>query len=196
MIRKISSKEELEKKRVRNNKILVIVMGLILLLSSAGYFVSDFSTSRPNTLEYNGIEFKQTDYGTWKFTAYDKEFETIFNPLQTENISISIQKGLQDYNSKVLYYSGQPIEDLSQIATTEIVKNLANFITRVNPACLNENCSLTYPIKTCSDNILVFTRAANNRSTITSRDNCIFINYTQGQEEIVADAFLFKVLGI
>ena len=196
-IRKILSKEELERKSGRNKKIIVIVIGIILVLSTAGYLFTELTGTKTKPLVFNGIKFAKTEYGSWSFAYGGNNYETAFNPSDTANISGKITKRMSDYYGALLYLSAQPIEDFSQAASQEILRNIGSLISRSNPACLDENCSQDYPPKNCSgDNIIVFKESKTNSSSLSENNKCVILEYSPGEEEMVADAFLFRIMDI
>ena len=192
-LRKIITAEERDRKSKRNMTIISILLASILLLSTAGYFVFDFTNSNSGKIEYKGVEFTQTDYGTWSFNAYGVDFQTRYNPLETLNISVLTSKNFQAYNSQALYLSANPIEDISVVSYEEILRNFASMLSRYNLACFEESCGQDYPIKNCEDNMILF--KSSNNSRVYDVNGCVTIEYASGEELMVADAFLFKVLG-
>ena len=179
-----------------------VVLAVIMLLSTAGYFVMDFSSGKLASITYNNIEFQQTEFGSWKFVLQGYNFETRTNPEATQNISSKITKTISDYNGKSVYFSANPISDISSTGIQEIESNLNSFINRANFACLDESClnSTEYPLKNCTnDMIFVFKESTMNNSAITEKENCVFLEYDPNQplnEELVADALLFKIIGV
>jgi hypothetical protein len=201
MIRKIQTEEEKERIQKRNRTIISIVLAFIMLFSTAGYFAFDFADKTSvKEITYNNIKFKQTTYGTWSFTQSGYNFETRFLPQDLTNISISTTKLLSDYNSKVLYFSGESISDLSTSAMQELTTLMSPFIQRANYACLSDNCTQNYAIKNCSvDNIIIFKRSLTNTSRISEQEKCLTLEYNYnlaGEEEKVADAFFYKLIGV
>jgi len=206
-IRKIMSTEELEKKSQKNKVIMSVVLAVIMLFSTAGYFVFDFTSTNEagssSKIEYNGVEFSKTDYETWKFSYGGNSYETLYNPNETSNVSVEagFSKKISDYYGNVLYFSAEPIESLSAGGSQEILRNLENLISRTNYACLADdlNCTLEqdYPVKNCSvDNVIVFKAAEGNNSVISQNEKCAVITYALGDDEKAADAFLFGMMGI
>jgi hypothetical protein len=196
-IHKIITQEEKERRETKNKRIMGIILGIIMLFSTAGYFVFDFSSGKTNSLEYGQYKFKQNQNGYWTFSYANQEYQTLFTPFDTVNISRQMTRTLSEYYNIPLYISAQPIEDISASATQEILRNIQNSVDRVNYACLDENCSQNYPVKSClSDNILVFKQSTANSSSIKQDKRCVIIFYTASEEEKVADAFLFSLLGI
>jgi hypothetical protein len=196
MIRKIMSKEEIERKDKRNKTIMGIILAVIMLLSTAGYFVMDFSSQKANSVKYNNVEFKETD-GYWTFTLNGQSFSTLYNPLDTQNISVSVINTLYSYSNQPLYFSSKPIEEMPSYASQEILRNIGSFTLRNNYACLDENCSQDYAVKDCSnDNIIVYQESNDNQTKIYQENKCVTIAYAPGEAERASDAMLFKILGI
>jgi len=197
MIRKLMSKEEIEKKDHRNKVIMSVVLGVIMLFSTAGYFVMDFSGQKSSTVKYNNIQFKQNEYSLWDFVLNGQAYQTKFNPQDTQNISITILNNLASYSNQPIYFSGEPIEDISGLGMQEILKNIQTIVSRSNYACLSLDCSGNYAIKNCSnDNMIIFKTSSNNQTLITQEDKCVRITYAAGEAERAADAFLFKILQV
>jgi hypothetical protein len=197
MIRKILSKEEMEKKDHKNKVIMSVVLAVIMLFSTAGYFVMDFSSSKQNTITYNNVDFTKNDYGLWAFSLNGNTYQTIFNPQETENVSANIGATIYQYSNQPLYFSAEPIEDIPDYASQEIIQGIGNFIARVNYACLEDNCTRDYAIKNCSiDNVIIFKESEFNRTKITQEEKCVKIEYSAGEAERASDAFLFKILGV
>ena len=197
MIRKIMSREDIEKKEHKNRVIMSVVLAVIMLFSTAGYFVMDFTGQKTKTIDYNGIKFKQNQYTTWDFIINSQAYQTIFNPEETKNISVNINTTIYTYTNQPIYFSGIPIETLSGPGVQEIVKNIGGLTLRNNYACVEENCSQDYVIKNClNDNIIIFQISNNNQTKITQKDKCVDIIYAEGDSERASDAFLFKILGL
>ena len=79
MLRKIMSQEELDKKAQRNKMIIGIVLAIIMLFSTAGYFVMDFSSSKPQSIVFNNVKFTEGS-GGWDFNFNNNAYQTLFNP--------------------------------------------------------------------------------------------------------------------
>ena len=52
MIKKIVTADERKRKEKRNGIIIAVIIGTIMILSTAGYFVSDFSQQKTSKIEY------------------------------------------------------------------------------------------------------------------------------------------------
>lgn len=196
MLRRIMTKEEKEKRDQKNKTIISIVLAVIMLFSTAGYFVMDFSGQKSNSIKYNNIEFKKSDSGYWEFKSSGQIFSTLYNPLETQNISINIVSNIHSYTNQPLYFSAEPIETMPG-ANQEIIRNIGSLTLRNNYACLDDNCSQDYITKNCStDNIIIYQESKNNQTSIIQEEKCIKIIYKEGEAEEASDAFLFKILGI
>jgi len=196
-IRKIISEEERERVKKRNIRAMSIILAAIMLFSSLGYFANDLFTTKENSITYNGLKFIQTDYGTWTFLAGGKNFETKFNPEQTKTVSVILTKNLQSYYNQPLYFGVDSASEISSLGNAEVARNLQEFVTKSQLSCITANCSEDYPIKNCSANsVIIFKSSALNITRVSEENNCVVIQYAPGNEELVADAFLFKIFGI
>ena len=203
-IRKVTSEEERQKREKKNKIIMSLILAVIMLLSTAGYFVFDFAGSNGDssgTVNYGDTEFKQNEYGFWSFSYGGNDYATIYNPEELVNITVSgsTSKKISDYAGQPIYISGEPIEDISESAKQEILRNIGGFVSRANYACLESdlNCTREYVVKSCSsDNIIVFKKSQTNSSSVSQDGSCVIIDYALGEEEKAADAFLFKILNI
>lgn len=196
MIRRLMTEEERKKKSQRNRTIMSIILAIIMLFSTAGYFVMDFSSEKTSKVMHNSIEFKQNEYGSWDFSTGGKSFQTLYNPEQTANISANIASTIYTYSGQPLYFSGIPVEDIPAYAMQEIAGNIGSLTARVNYACLDDNCSRDYAVKNCSnDNVIVFKESEINMTKVTQSEKCVQIEYASGEAERASDAFLFRILG-
>jgi hypothetical protein len=197
MIRKIQTKKDLEKEENKKKIIMSVVLGVIMLLSTAGYFVNDMFSDKKISVKIENTEFKKADSGYWEFKTLSGNYLTLYNPLETKNVSVNFNLYLDYYNGKPLYFSSEPIEDLPVSAIQEILRNIGQLTLRNSYACLSNNCSADYPIKNCSaDNIIIYEESKNNVTSVTQEDKCVKIYYSEGKGELVSDAFLFKILGL
>ncbi len=200
-MRSIIDKRESAEKSKKNAVVIGLVLTLILLISSLGYsfLSSEDSGSTAKTQEFNGVEFQQSGYGTWLFSISGNSFETRYNPVDTENISVIITKTLQNYNGNPIYFGINSKEDISTSGNTEIMRNLQRIVARSNFACLSDSCEENYPVKSCaSDNIIIFEKEQETSgfSRIRDEEGCVRIYTSEEDAERAADAFLFKILGL
>jgi hypothetical protein len=193
-MKKLLTKEEQDKKKKRNQLILGLVLIGLMLFSTAGYALSDREDSSSNIkkINYNGIDFIKDSSDYWRFSLNGYDFITQYNPEETKEIKTLGSKLLADYNGKPLYFSGEAVP-----AFSEIERNIGRFALRTSMACLSENCSGDYPIKSCSeDNIIAIQITNDSLGDISQDTNCIFINSNELNQTKYADAVLFEILGI
>jgi hypothetical protein len=194
-MKKIASKEEKEKSESRKRRIIVIAVGVIMVLSTLGYSFMSFGRGgeqgRKTKSSYRGIDFNLGEYG-WNFEVQGLQFITQYLPEDTENISASIFINAQDYYGKPLYFSYESLQE----GVREIESNLNGIASRMQYACLYENCS-QYAIKNCtSDNIIIIQESKENETFISQEDNCVTISASLGEIARASDRFLYKILGI
>lgn len=193
------SEEERRKKEEKNKRILGLIIGIILILSTAGYaFMSfgDDNNGNSEKITYAGREFVQNSNGYWSFSYGNKDYETIYNPLMTQNVSVKINKDISSYSNSPLYFGINSQEDIANNGIYEIEKNLNGIYIKTQFSCIAENCTEDYSIKNCSNNVIIFRQIEENYSYITQDNNCIMIDYALGDEEKATDAFIFNILGI
>ncbi len=189
-MKKILTTEEKNKKSTRNKIIIGVVLAALMVLSVVGYsFFSNLEQDR-DKIEYNGVEFFLNDAGRWQFEIQGFGFSTSYNPLETENISVPILTNINNYAGKPLFFVGEGP------AKQEIAFNLQNFIPRMQNACLEEkDCEEDLPIKNCSESNVIILKEEESIG-ISIEDNCLFIASPYTEQTRVADAFLFKILGV
>lgn len=189
-MRKIISKKELDKKIRKKQFIAGAILILIMVLSTLGFA---FTNKNEDTerIEYKGIEFFK-DGGYWYFNINGQSFVTINNPKETEDINFFNYALIQNYANKPLYFSGEQGEHFF-----EIERNLNRYVLRIGNACLNnEKCIGDFPLKNCSDNVIVYKEAVNESEKIYQEENCVFIISGYQNQTKYADKFLFSILGI
>lgn len=188
------TKEEQEKKNKRNQFIIGIILILVMILSTAGYAITSGDKVENDKIKYNGIDFVQKD-GYWYFDKDGQQFATVYNPIETENISVSFfAPGWIDYSDKPLYFVGN-----FQEPNYEIKRNMYNLVLRIADACLiGENCTQDLPLKNClEDNVIIIQEPEKEEGeTIKKNEKCVFIRADIQNQTRYADAFLFKILGI
>lgn len=195
-MRQIISKDSQERKDRMNKVFLGVLLVIIMLLSTLGYaFFSSDNSNNDKIIEYKGIKFRPTDYGKYSFIFNGVGYETEFTPLDTLNISTSITKTIQNYYNQPLYFAYDNPDDISGLSINEIVLNIGNIITRWDEACLYENCTGDYSVKSCSENNIIIFKAG-NETKIREDLNCVYIYWNEEEQLKGADAFLFKIIGI
>ena len=194
-MRKILTKEEKEKKESRNKLIIGLVLVAIMVISTAGFAFFSAPQEKVSKINYNSIDFILGENNLWQFNIQNFEFLTSFNPKDTENISVPVFKTINNFYGKPLFFLGQGI------AREEITRNLAIFVLRIQDACIENYesmCEENAPIKNCSiDNVMIIKEPENKEDIkITQEENCIFIEASYDEQARVADALIFKILGI
>lgn len=185
-IRRILTREDIEKKDRRNKTIIGVVLAVIMLLSTAGYafFGNPNSENEGKKANYNGYEFlQQGDF--WMMQTAGKTF--YFSYLPNETRDFSVKKELVSYVGKPLYFIKNGAGE------QEIMRNLGNFAERIQLACMEEeNCTDNLPVKNCTSNMIVMREQEVNN--LAEEENCMFIISNESVRD--ADAFLYKLLGI
>lgn len=195
-MRRILTRESKERKERRGKIIIGLFLVAIMVLGTAGY--AFFSGSRENVekIKYNDIEFVLGENNLWGFEIQGSgqtfHFQTQYNPKETENISIPVFMTVNNYAGRTLFFVGKGT------AKQEIIQNLWNFISKPNDACLDgyeDICGEDVPIKNCSeDNIIIIEEG--EYIEVNQEDNCVFISSPPEEQARVADAFLFRILGV
>ena len=187
-MRRLETQGEKEKKEHRLKTVIGVILGLIMLLGTAGYAFMGFGRNSDDSgtkVTYNGLDFYSAgDY--WQLNTGQNVF--YFSYLPNETRSVILGKTVQDYSGKSLYF----IED--SVAAQEISRNLGAFADRMSFACFEGmNCSDdNLPVKNCSSNVIIIRES--NFSAITEEDNCVYIMSNDSVRD--ADAFMYRLFGI
>ena len=188
-MKKILTKEEIEQKEKRNKILLGVALIFLMVISTIGYALFSSEKNEISKINYNNFEFVFQKDGFWHTEISGYDFYFVHNPKETENITSFIALDLRDYINKPLYFS----HDSNKEGVDEIVRNLGRFVLRTQFVCLDD-CEEDFPIKNCSDNIILIRDA--NISLIKQEDNCVYILSNAGETLKASDAFIFKILGI
>jgi hypothetical protein len=190
-MRAIESKEDIAKRKRKNQIIISAILITVMLGSTFGYaFYQLGNKEESNKVEYKGYKFvNQNDYWTTTIGSYNFMFK--YNPSQVERIEIGGDelKYLNSYSGLPLYYFSE-----NAGAGVEINENLRNIVLRFQGACPDSNCTQDWPIKDCSSNFIIIKEA--NESKIYQNESCVFIEGPQGNLTQLADEFLFWTTGI
>lgn len=195
----MTSKYQEDKKRKRNILIMGSVLIFVMFFSILGFAFSTFSYSggkninsnNVNSVNYNGFEFtEQNDF--WILNQNNINFIFKNNPREVPRINSEL-KNLDNYNGEPLYIFSESIESESEIYT-----NLAQFVERIQNACLeNQECDENLPVKTCENNFIIIKEVLENETPgITQQNNCVFIKGKKEDLVKLSDEFLFKILGV
>ena len=199
-MRKIRSKEDIEKWQRIKQTIIGVVLIFVMLSSiiGFGFFSSGGEENNGNgqIIEYNGYEFSVNENRLWEIQIEDQTFLTNFHPSETEDIVVDFNLGISYIRGSPLYYVNG-----NEYAVNVILYNLGRYATR-NPQeiCLDgEECDGDLITKDCLSNVVVFKEPINDSSEtikIYKEENCIFIEATSAQQVRAADRLVFKLLGI
>ncbi|MGV8151662.1 MAG: hypothetical protein ACP5OG_01145 [Candidatus Nanoarchaeia archaeon] len=194
-MKRILSQEERNRKQKRNQLIIGIILVGIMIMGTVGYAFSDRTDNgiKKEKITYNEIEFVRGEL-YWTFSRYDYEFNTLYNPNETQGLDIKTTNFLQTYSNKPLYIVGNYREPISEISN-----NLAKFALKTQRACIDEeNCTEDLPIKNCiDDNIIYFKEVQVNESEkVYQKNNCVVIEASDQNRTLYTDAFLFGLLRI
>jgi len=186
-MRKIVSREYIEKKQSRDRMIIGLVLISLMILSTAGYAFYSSDKKDIEKINYNGFEFVRNN-GFWDLEVSGQKFSFQYLPNESFDIEINLQKSLADYTGKVLYFSEK------SLGSQEILMNIGRYVERAQLACFEESCEDDLPIKNCSDNFIIFRES--NFSKIVNENNCVYIISNFEDQVRSSDAFLYKILGI
>ena len=189
-MRKITSKEESEKKKNRNQLIVGLILIGVMVFGTLGYAFEgkENEESNSNKINYNGFEFvNQNDF--WVTKIGESEFIFKYNPEQVNKTEGKFNS-LGKYSQKPVYIYSE-----NEMASFEIARNMQPFVQRIQKACFEEeNCGDNLPIKTCEDNFIIIKEAEN--SSVKQEKNCVFIEGNKEDLIKLSDEFLFKIIGI
>jgi hypothetical protein len=192
-MRKISSQENIEKKKTRNRIISGSVLIIVMILSTLGFAFfsrSDNNSGNVQKIKYGEFEFKRESYGLWKTYVEGQEFATTYTPFETENMTISDEIDLQYLYGKEIYF----VID-NPAASGELISNLGRYIKRYQEACFQGiECNSNFVIKNCSDSVIFYNNSLN--INIYKRENCLFIEAPYEEQIGASDKVIFRVLGI
>lgn len=183
---RIKTKEEIERKKKRNQWIVGLILTLILVLSTAGFALFRGNNQTNRRVEYNGLKFTLVN-GLWAAEINGKIFYFQNLPQEVANVSVSGFYDLQTYSGKPLYFVN------NNLASGEVLNNLGSYILRYQDACIaGLNCSGDLPVKTCKDNLIIFV-TSDSETKVWKNENCVYIsgNFIKG-----VDAWLYKMLGV
>ena len=187
MLKKIKTKQDIEKINKRNQLIIGVVLIGLLLLSTVGYSVfSGDGSASGETAEENGIRFSKIN-GFWRAKINGLDFNFQYLPSEVSDVPVRVSFRLNDYSGATVYFVNP------NAASTEVLNNLNAYILRYQEACLEgSTCNKTdIPIKSCSEKMIIYQNR--NETAVSQVENCI---YLEGEEAKAADAFLYKILDI
>ena len=180
MIRRLQTKEELDRKKKRNNKILSLTMLSILLFSTIGYaFFINPDSSSSNSNQGQNSDSTQSDKINFQYQG--TQFVLISTLNQIKDIPIDITIGPESYISQPIY-----IDIKNEGVLKEITLNLGKISSTIQKACYGK-CEENLPEKDCTSNLIVWNQSIDKK--VYQKDKCIFIE----GDITVADAFIYKL---
>lgn len=198
-MRQIGSKQNLERKRKKNNLILGLILIGIMLFSVLGYGLSYYNgggndnkdNQEGQEISYNGFDFVNNN-GFWFTQINGESYSFFYNPEQISVKNIEVPN-LDYYKDKTVYIVSE-----NPGAESEISSNLYSSTSRIQKACLEgkECANDALPIKTCEDNVIVIESDPESKGEIYQEENCIFIKGQDSELIKLSDEFIFHVLGI
>lgn len=190
-MRKIISKKEQEKKEKRRNLIGGIVLVIVMLFSTIGYSLLSKESESIEKINYEGKNFIKQN-GLWTTQIGDFSFSFVYSPQETFIFNSQVDY-LNEYVNLPLYIYSE-----DQNAINEVYRNLFydnSIVQRAQLACLEgEACEGDYPIKNCSDKLIVIRES--NLSSLKQQDNCVFIEGKSENLVKLTDSFLLKITGL
>jgi hypothetical protein len=190
-MKKILTKEQEQKKKTRNQLIIGFILIGLMMLSTAGYaFNNGNDEDQTYKIKFKGIDFiKSNDY--WMFEKDALTYATTYNPNEVNDVPITNSFNIELYKDKPLYFV-----DKEGVQNIELARNFNSVALRIQSACLDNNCSQNYPIKSCaSDNIIVYNLPKDNENERVYQNlKCVYIIASEENQTRVSDAFLFNTL--
>lgn len=198
MLRKIRTENEIKRVQKRNKIILGVIMIFLLAVAPLGFSllsgggsggINAGSNAGPNraSIEESGFEFYYIN-GRFTFDLNGQVYTLTYLPSEIKDVNIEGNYMLDSYANKVLYFVGD------EEATLEILNNIGRYASRYQEACINiETCAGDFPLKTCSDLLVIFQEGSGNETKVYQEDSCVYI---VGDPIKGADAFLYKVLKV
>jgi len=180
MIRRLQTKEELNRKRKRNNKILSLTMLSILLFSTIGYafFINPDSSSSNSNQEQNSDPAPSDKIS---FQYQGTQFILTSTLSQIKDIPVDITISPESYVNQPIY-----TDIKNEGVLKEIALNLGKISAAVQKACYGK-CEENLPEKDCTSNLIVWNQSINKK--VYQKDKCIFIE----GDITSADAFIYKL---
>lgn len=192
-MRKLSTKEQEEKRQKRNQKIVSLVIVLLMIGSGFGIIVNSFGSqdnASRTRAEYNDfVFFKSGNYWITETQSQQLVFEHL--PDETNFTLNSEINPLSSYKDRVLYIYSE-----DALAGSFVASNLQNFVQRIQLACVeNKICNGDYPIKdNCDDNFIKI--EISNKTQIKQENSCVFIQSDEENLVKITEEFLYNLFEI
>lgn len=189
-MRKLTSKEDQERKRRKNQITAGIILVVVMVMSTLGFALqgalgnSSDNTDSSTQVKYNGFEFTKNN-GVWILG----NFVFQYGPQE-----VSPLEGI--FNDASLYQQ-KPVYIYSEdsAARIEAYVNLANIAERIQDACTEgASCNENVPVKDCTDNFIIIEE--DNSASVSQVQNCVYIKGPADELVKLTDGFLYKILGV
>lgn len=186
-MRKIKTKQQLEKEQKKKQTILSILLITLLGFSTIGFAFFSSTEEKQQTYTYKNLNFIQQN-DLWYTQINNKNYVFNYLPNQLTDIPINTTIKIENLEDKPLYIINS--QDLSYILTS----NLQNHVLRFQEACINlEECNENTPLKNCfTDNIIII-KSSSEKTQIFQDQNCI---YLEGDITKTTNKFLYSLLNI
>ena len=192
-MRRLVSRQEMEKKRKRNQLIVGVVLIFIMVGSTLGFVfqfgggnLGNSEDNSGNILNYNGLQFEFIN-GFWVFG----NFVFRYNPEEVPNIGSGLN-AISSYRDFPLYFYSENEE-----AAIEVQVNIGGVAESLQEACPESesgSCEESLPVRTCIDNFIIIKE--NSISDIRQEENCVYIEGPATELTRLTDQFLYKILGV
>ena len=191
MIKKIETQKDRDEKAKRTQIIVSVVLVALFVLSSLGYAImsnSGNSDASNSVVEYAGLKFVSSN-GFWITEISGKAYYFSYLPNETSDVTISGNYSFADYYQKPAY--GVNINS----AASGLFNALDGITLRTQDACFaGITCANSdLPVKTCADNLIIFSEVNSNITSVSKVGNCTFIS---GDFFKGSDKLLYKLLNI
>lgn len=175
-MRRLWTKEDIERRNKTRTIILSGTMLLLLVLSTLGFaFLSNTGSNKEND------EDIPNNFSRISFQYQNNQIALLSTYNEIGNVSVEISSFPYDYTGNILYINSDNKGIFQEIAYT-----LGRFSSRVQEACYG-NCSENLPEKNCSDNLIIWRESTINK--VYQNESCVFI---EGDIR-AADAFVYKL---
>jgi hypothetical protein len=192
-MRKILPKKDIEKKQTRNQVIIALLLGFLMIGSTLGFALlsGERSYDISEKVNYNGFLFERNDQGYWGVNVQGANFVTFYNPQEIENLDLNLEVSLDDFYNKPFYYVGSNSQ-----AMNEITVNFGPYLSILpQEVCLPEDkCDNEKLVRDCSNNIIIFVEKDSIKTY--KEENCIFIEAPYNDQIKIVDKIIFKSIGI
>jgi hypothetical protein len=183
-MRKIKSREEIEKSQKRAKVIAGGVLIFLMVFSTAGFAFFNREDSSFSEDEQGGNSNYYFNGQYFVYRINGQEFYFTNNLELTQIIPVDINIAVGNYAGSNIYLAFD-----NDIIANEISQNLGRYAERIQMACYG-SCEKDLPEKECDENLIIWKESEAGR--VYQEENCIFIE----GDLIAVDAFLYNVLGI